>query len=230
MRAAVLRPAVPLREAVASVIADKTTSVTAQVLLLLAGLLVAGFALPVSDTVLRVMAVTLLVEIVCVAGFVMVQLRGVVGGGGRLMAKLRIPLSPERQAALDGTDDALRSLYLRRGGRLVVSMLCHFVGTALGTLELYLFVRFLGIPISIPTAFTIGALGTAVKFFSFMVPGSLGALEGGNVAIFAAFGLGPATGLSYTLVRRMREIVWIAAGILASSLVYSRPIPPTDRE
>lgn len=230
VRALLLRPEVPLREAFASVIADKTTGVASQVLMLLAGLLVAGFALPVPGTVLLVMAAALTVEILCVAGFVVVQLRGVVGGGGRLIAKVRIPLSPERQAALDGTDHALRSLYVRRGRRLVISVLCHFVGAALGTLELYLFVRFLGIPISIPAAFTIGALGTAVKFFSFMVPSSLGALEGGNVAIFAAFGLGPATGLSYTLVRRMREIVWIAAGIFASSLVSSRPITPTDRK
>ena len=230
VRALLLRPEVPLREAVASVIADKTTGVTSQVLLLLAGLLVARFALPVPDTVLLVMAGTLILEILCVAGFVVVQLRGMVGGGGRLMAKLRIPLSRERQVALDGTDRALRSLYVLRGRGLLVSVLCHFVGATLGTLELYLFVRFLGVPISIPTAFTVGALGTAVKFFSFMVPSSLGALEGGNVAIFAAFGLGQATGLSYSLVRRMREIVWIAAGILASSLIASRPASPTDRE
>ena len=230
VKALLLRPVVPLREAVASVVADKTTSVISQALLLLAGLLVAGFALPVSGTVLLVMAGALIVEILCVAGFVALQLRGVVGGGGRLMAKLRMPLSRERQAALDGTDRTLRSLYVLRGRGLLASVLCHFVGAALGTLELYLFVRFLGVPISIPAALTIGALGTAVKFFSFMIPSSLGALEGGNVAIFAAFGLGQATGLTYTLVRRMREIVWIAAGILASSLVSSRPIPPTDRE
>jgi len=43
VRALLLRPEVPLREAVASVIADKTTGVTSQVLLLLAGLLVLAF-------------------------------------------------------------------------------------------------------------------------------------------------------------------------------------------
>jgi hypothetical protein len=93
------------------------------------------------------------------------------------------------------------------------------LGFALGTIEIYLVVRFLGVPISPLVAFAIGALGTAVKFFSFMVPASLGALEGGNMAIFAAFGLGGAVGLTYTLVRRLREIVWIAAGFLASHLV-----------
>ena len=108
-------------------------------------------------------------------------------------------------------------------------MLWHALGLVLGTMEIYLVVRFLGLPISPLSAFAIGALGTAVKFFSFMVPASLGALEGGNVAIFTAFGLGGAVGLTYSLVRRLREIVWIAAGFLASHLVSSPPGSPADR-
>ena len=76
----------------------------------------------------------------------------------------------------------------------------------------------------------IGALGTAVKFFTFMVPASLGALEGGNVAIFTAFGLGGAVGLTYTLVRRLREIVWVLVGFLASHLVALQSVPPADQE
>ena len=108
-------------------------------------------------------------------------------------------------------------------------MLWHALGLVLGTIEIYLVVRLLGLPISPLAAFAIGALGTAVKFFSFMVPASLGALEGGNVAIFAAFGLGGAVGLTYSLVRRLREIVWIAAGFLASHLVSSPPGSPADR-
>jgi len=230
VKAFLLRPAVPLREAMASVVADKTTSVTSQVLLLLAGLVVAGLMLRVPDSVLAAAGGALVIEILCVAGFVAVQLRGVIGGGGRLMAKFRLPVSRERQAALDGTDRVLGLLYFRRGRGLLASVLCHLVGAALGTLELYLFVRFLGVPISMPTALTVGALGTAVKFFSFMVPASVGALEGGNMAIFAAFGLGETTGLTYTLARRLREVVWITVGILASSLVASRPVPPTDPE
>jgi glycosyltransferase 2 family protein len=230
VKAYLLRPGVPLREGLASVIADKTTGVVSQVLLLLTGVLVGAALLPGSSALLLTMAGSLAVEIVCVAGFVTVQLRGVVGGGGRLMARLRIPPSPERQAMLDGTDRALRSLYVEHGRGLLASVLCHFLGFALGTLEIFLVVRFLGVPISLPAAFTIGAAGTAVKFFSFMVPASLGALEGGNVAIFAAFGLGGAVGLSYTLVRRLREIVWIAAGFAASSLVSLRPAPPSDQE
>ena len=228
VKAYLLRPGVALRDSLASVIADKTASVVSQVFLLLVGLLVGGLLLSLSPPVLLTMAGSLVVEILCVAGFVIVQLRGVIGGGGRLLAKLRMPPSHEHQAVLDGTDRVLRSLYFQHDRGLLASMLCHFVSFTLGTLEIYLVVRFLGLPISLPAAFTIGAFGTAVKFFSFMVPASLGALEGGNVAIFAAFGLGGAVGLTYTLVRRLREIVWVAAGFLASNLLAWGAVAPAD--
>jgi hypothetical protein len=170
------------------------------------------------------MAGLLAVEIVCVTGFVLVQLAGVVGGGGRLLAKLKLAPTRHRQAMLDGLDETLRSIYTGRRGRLVASAACHFLASAVGTLEIYLVVRFLDIPITMPTAFAIGAFGSAVKFLSFMVPASLGALEGGNVVIFAAFGLGGSVGLTYTLVRRLREIVWIAAGFAILSLLSARPV------
>ena len=229
VKAYLLRPGVPLREGLASVIADKTTGVVAQVLGLLGGLVVTVLLLPESSALLFAAGGALVLEIVCVAGFVVAQVRGVIGGGGRLMAKLSLSPGPDRQAMLDGMDHALQTLYFERGRSLAVSVLWHVLGLVLGTIEIYLVVRLLGLPISPLAAFAIGALGTAVKFFSFMVPASLGALEGGNVAIFAAFGLGGAVGLTYSLVRRLREIVWIAAGFLASHLVSSPPGSPADR-
>jgi uncharacterized protein (TIRG00374 family) len=230
LKAYLLRPSVALREGLATVIADKTTSVVAQMLLLLGGLLIGVLLIPASSTFLLTMTVSLAVEIVCVAAFVMVQLRGVVGGGGRLMARLRFPPSREHQDVLDGTDRILRSLYVQHSRGLLASVLCHLLGLAVGTLEIYLVVRFLGVPISVPTALAIGAFSTAVKFFSFMVPASLGALEGGNVAIFAAFGLGGAVALTYTLVRRLREVVWVAAGFVASSVISLRATALPDQE
>ena len=95
----------------------------------------------------------------------------------------------ERGAAL-GDVAGVVQLYFDHDRGLMVSVMWHFLGFAIGTFEIYLVVRFLGVPISLPEAFAIGAYGTAVKFFSFMVPASIGALEGGNVAIFAAFDMG----------------------------------------
>jgi uncharacterized membrane protein YbhN (UPF0104 family) len=99
----------------------------------------------------------------------------------------------------------------------------HAVGWAGGGLEIYLVLGFLGTPVSLGTALVIESFGAAVKFASFMIPASLGALEGGYVAFFSAFGLGGAAGLSYVLVRRMRELTWAALGYLAMSALGPRP-------
>ncbi len=222
VKAYLLRPRVPLREGLASVIVDKTATVTALVVFLGMGLVVGARLLPLASPLMVTMVVLLGIEIVCVAGFVVVQLAGVLGIGGRLLAKFK--LAPARgQAMLEGMDETLRRLYFGHRGRLLVSGLGHLLGFALGTLEIYLIVRFLDVPISLPAAFAIGAFSSAVKFFSFMIPASLGALEGGNMAIFAAFGLGGAVGLTYTLVRRLREIVWITFGFSLLSLLSARP-------
>ena len=230
VKAYLLRPGVSLRDGLASVIADKTTSVVCQVLALLVGLTITAALLPDADALLFATTTALGLEVLCAIGFVVAQLRGVIGGGGRLMAKFAKSPSPEGQAVLDGMDRALKSLYVERARGVILSVLWHFVGFAVGTIEIYLVVRLLGVPVSMPVAFAIGALGTAVKFFTFMVPASLGALEGGNVAIFTAFGLGGTVGLTYTLVRRLRELVWIAAGFLASHLVSLRSVPPADQD
>ena len=168
-------------------------------------------------------------EIVCVVGFVMVQLAGVLGRGGRLLARFR--WAPARgPAMLEGMDETVQALYFGHRSRLLVSVLLHLVAFVVGTLEVYLIVQFLGVPISLPAAAAIGAFSSAVKFFSFMIPASLGALEGGNMAIFAAFGLGGAVGLTYTLVRRVREIVWITLGFTLLSALTARPTSLVEPE
>ena len=229
VKAYLLRPGVPLREGLASVIVDKTTTVTALVLFLAIGLLGGAGLLPFSSPLMLTMLTLLGLEIVCVAGFVIVQLAGVVGRGGRWLARFR--LAPARgQAVLEGMDEALRAIYLGHQRRLVVSVLFHLLAFALGALEIYLVVRLLDVPISPWSALAIGAFGSAVKFFSFMIPASLGALEGGNIAIFAAFGLGGAVGLTYTLVRRLREIVWITVGFALLSALSARPAAMAEPE
>lgn len=228
LKAHLLRPGIPMREGLASVIADKTTAVASQVLVLLAGLALGLFLMPPASPLMLAMGALLVLEMLCVGGFVAVQLRGLAGGGGRLLTRFRMGPSRERQAVLDGVDDALRVLYGRHGRRLCASVALHFLGFAAGTLEVYLVVRSLGLPVTLAGAFVVGAFGTAVKFLSFMVPASLGALEGGNVAIFAAFGLGGTAGLTYTLVRRLRELLWAGLGFLALSAVSARPAPPAS--
>lgn len=229
VKALLLRPDVPLAEGLASVVADKTTGIIAQTLLLLVALAVSygestGTA-PLRTTMLGLLGL----QLVCVGGFLATQLSGAAGLGGRLLARSALGRAAGADA-LGRLDVALRSLYLRRPRRVIVSVVCHSLSFAASTLEIYLVLRLLGIPVSLATAFVVGAFGLTVKFVSFMIPASLGVLEGGNAAIFAAFGLGGAAGLTYTLIRRLREIVWIAVGFAAMSVLTPRTARPRLRD
>jgi uncharacterized protein (TIRG00374 family) len=219
LKAYLLRPRVPLVQGFASVIADKTTVVSGQVLFLAAGLLGAFIAAPPAGRLLPVMTGLLAVEILAIGGFVLVQASGALGGGGRLLGRLgrRVGLATgERlQAGLGDLDRALAALYLRRRRRLVASAVVHAVAWATGGLEIYLVLSLLGTPAPLGIALVVESFASGVKFASFMVPASLGALEGGYVVFFEAFGLGAAAGLSYVLVRRLREITWVMVGFLA---------------
>jgi hypothetical protein len=193
------------------------------VILLAVGLFAALGALPLSHPLLLTMAGLLAAQIICAAGFVIAQLGGAVGGGGRLLSRLGIAPGVT-QVKLEGFDDALRATYVERWRPLVASALYHFLASAVETLEIYLIVGFLGVPMPATVALGIGAFGNAVRFLSFMIPASLGAVETANVALFAAFGVAGSVGLTCTLVQRLREILWAGAGFAALSLLSARPV------
>jgi uncharacterized membrane protein YbhN (UPF0104 family) len=99
--------------------------------------------------------------------------------------------------------------------RLGLSIFWHLVAWLLGAVETYLILTFVGLEVSLATATVIEAFGTAIRLATFVVPASLGVLEGGFVAIFAALGLAPSAGISFSLIRRVREMAWAGAGLVA---------------
>ncbi|HJV58287.1 MAG TPA: lysylphosphatidylglycerol synthase domain-containing protein [Methylomirabilota bacterium] len=235
VKAFLLRPHVTLLDGLVSVIADKTTIVVGQIVFLAGGLLAARAALPPSSRLLPIMTGLLAVEIVAIGGFALVQASGGLGGGGRVLGRIGARVGFGGQRYLQGLGDldrALAALYRRGRRRLVASALVHAVAWASGGLEIYIVLSLLGTPIPLGTALIIESFAGGVKFASFMVPASLGALEGGYVAFFEAFGLAATSGLSFVLVRRLREMAWAGVGFLAlgvSDRARLRPRPEEPR-
>ena len=75
----------------------------------------------------------------------------------------------------------------------------------LGSVEAYLTLRFLGVDVSLTTATVIEAFGTGIRFATFMIPASVGALEGGYAVTFSALGLGSSTGVAFGLAESKWE-------------------------
>jgi uncharacterized protein (TIRG00374 family) len=213
VKAWLVRRHVSIAEGFTSVIVAKTTITVAQGLLLVVGLPCAWLLLPAGSPLLRMMAWLLAIEVVAVTGFVVVQLSGAFAGGGRALG--RFPMIARLAGGLGRVDDSLTQFYRREPVRLALSILFHFLVWLASALETWLILSLLGIDVSLLTATLIEAFSTAVRFATFMVPASLGALEGGHVALFGALGLGATAGMSFSLVRRVREAAWIGIGFIA---------------
>jgi glycosyltransferase 2 family protein len=206
-----LRPAVPYDESVPSVVIAKTTSTLAQTFLLVVGLILAVTTLTLDGDVIWAMLGLLGVELLLVGGFVVTQVAGLVRRAGRLLAWSGLI---ENASAAEDLDARLRRYYRENWPRFVLSVAFHFGGWLLGALEVLVMLHVLDIPVSIATATVIEAIGSGVRFASFLVPGSLGVLEGANTGVFAALGLGASAGLAFSLVRRARQGVWIGIGLI----------------
>jgi uncharacterized membrane protein YbhN (UPF0104 family) len=230
LKAYLVRDRVALDLGLASVIVDKTSVVMGQAGFLAGGLGLAVAALAPPRELAIAMAVLLVAESIGAGGFALVQLHGGVAGAGRILQRLGVGPAASYHALLLDVDRRLAELYRERWGRVLASALLHAGGWAIGGLEIYVVLSLAGIPVDLATSCVLEAVSSAVRFATFMIPGSLGALEGGNVAAFAAFGLSGAAGLSFSLVRRLREATWAVIGLAALAGFKARPAgPTTDR-
>ena len=222
VKAWLLRPRVPYRESFTAIVVAKTTLTAAQGLFLLLGLLLVDDR-AADDRLVKGMRWLIVVELFAVAGFIAVQVSGVVGNAVRLVgAKLGLQAALARAADVGLVEATLRQFYRRRPYRLALSLAAHFVGWLLSAAELWMILRLLGIEISPTTALVLEAFATGIRFLTFFVPAGVGTTEGGLMLIFVAFGFGAPLGLAFALVRRFREVCWSAVGLIILITVAGR--------
>jgi len=80
-------------------------------------------------------------------------------------------------------------------------------------------ISYLGGPANVLSAISIGALSVFIKGGTFFIPGSLGAQDGGNLLLLKAFGYSDVTGITFALLRRFRELVWIGIGLVCLAVM-----------
>jgi uncharacterized membrane protein YbhN (UPF0104 family) len=95
-----------------------------------------------------------------------------------------------------------------------------------GAVEVYLILFFLGQPVDGITALALEALAVFVKGSTSFIPGSVGGQEAGSVLLFTAFGYSSATGITFAILRRAREIFWIVIGLIALAVENRRAFLP----
>ena len=119
-------------------------------------------------------------------------------------------------------DETLVRFYSQYRGRFVGAVSLAFANWVLGAVEIYYVLWLLDAPISWAEAWVIEAVAQMVRTGTFFIPLSLGAQEGVFLVVAGAITGQPALGLSVGLVRRFRELLWIAWGYLLGAWYTAR--------
>ena len=93
------------------------------------------------------------------------------------------------------------------------------------TLEVYAILYYLNVSADVWTSISIAALTVFIKGGTFFIPGSLGAQEGGYTLLLMSFGYTEVTGITFALLRRFREILWILIGLGCLMLFKDKDFP-----
>lgn len=194
----------------ASVVVDLTMELVAQVLFLLIGLAVLGLLrgetrwlvwLEVAGG-LGLMA----------AGFLAGQRLGVLRILEMFVEKLAERLPSFGGKSLAGLQAAALGFYCYPR-RLLRSVLVHTLAWSLGSIETWLVLQAIGVPVTPLQAFVVESLGMAARSAGFAIPGALGAQEGGFMLAAASVGLPTEAALSLSVVKRIRELAVGVCGI-----------------
>lgn len=195
---------VSLRSASASVILDKLAEGLSQLIFATTGLVLLIAMRGVSDLALAIAAGLAIVGIAAISG-VAIQYAGGFSGAERWLYRVCLRIHPRARDAFASVAETIRSTSRTRP--LAISVGQHLAAWCLGSSEVWLALRFMGHPISAPTALAIESLGSVVTAAGFIVPGAIGVQETGYMAIGAALGLPAELGLAMSLVKRARQIL-----------------------
>jgi uncharacterized protein (TIRG00374 family) len=214
---------VPIEEGFVSIVVAKTALVGSLAAFIGVAFVLAWAFGDVSSSMLTLLGVLSAYMAASTWGFMWAQRRGMFRMGGRALAWIglgdRIAVGAER------LDADLGWYYRERRRQAVAVFLLSLVGWATGALETWLMLFLLESPVSLLTALIIEGGATGVRAVGFLIPGSIGILEGGLVGIFAMLGLGSGTGLAFGIARRFREGAWILAGYVCLAVMRGPKTP-----
>ena len=234
-RAAAVSPWLGKRRAAGSVILHRLLHSFAYVLVWLTAVVLAFALLPRSTprAVLIVLAIVGILLLGIIALFMSAHRSGllerILNRMGKIPGIRRVAQRLEpRRAMLVELDGQITDFYHRQPTRFVQAILLEYLSRCIFMLELVLIVASLGFKLDYLRAFTIGGLEAIAGNVLFMVPFEIGAREGAFFVLFNLFGLDPHLGLYTSIVGRVRDFVWIAAGLLLILVIGPTPAPANE--
>jgi putative membrane protein len=216
---------VPGAQAAASMVVDTTVGVMTQLVFVIVGVILLLATRATEEAALRVTFTVLIgvgLFIAIIATFVLVQHRSMFA----MFAAFTRRLGSQRWLAgfagdASTIDDVVVATY-KSGFAFLKANVLRLIGWAAGTGEIWLVMQSLDHPLSLIDAFILESLGSGVRAAAFVVPGALGALEGGFVLFGALFGLSSDIALAISLTKRVRELLLGLPGLFVWHIIEAR--------
>jgi uncharacterized membrane protein YbhN (UPF0104 family) len=113
--------------------------------------------------------------------------------------------------------------YTQNRGRFAAAIALAFLNWAVGAVEIYVAMIFLGHPMSFTDAWIVESVAQLIRSAAFFIPAAVGAQEGAFLLVFSMMTGGPALGVAMALVRRARELFWLLLGAGFGVAYATRP-------
>ncbi len=110
-------------------------------------------------------------------------------------------------------DDHFERFYARQPARFAAALALALAGWLIGVGEIVVIMWFLGAPVTLAEAWLIETVAQLVRAGAFFIPASLGATEAAMVLVYEALLGAPSLGFAVALIRRARELLWVAWGL-----------------
>lgn len=213
------------REGAASLVVAKTVNLIALLLFLCVGFVLMLESEAMAGPFQGVASAGLAAFTLALLAFYVVQRLRLTSRAGRWLG--RGPLGRRAARALHAVeemDGRLVEFYARRRWRFAAAVALALANWWLGVAEIYVVTRFLDRPVSHAEAWMVEAAAQMVRAGAFFLPAGIGAQEGTFFAVFAALTGAPPLGMAVAMVRRIRELCWIAWGFALGALYGRRRV------
>ncbi|MGR8920458.1 MAG: lysylphosphatidylglycerol synthase transmembrane domain-containing protein [Gammaproteobacteria bacterium] len=220
------RYGVPLQASGASLVVARTTSMLALLLFAAIGCLLIGIA-PSADELPRGIAYAgfglIAAGTIAFFGFqyLRISTRLARRAGARPWGRRLVRAA----ATVEAIDGRIARFYREHPRRLAVAVFAGFVTWVLGTVEVWLILDALGARLAFSDVWIAEVLTQLVRAASFFIPAGLGTQDAAVVLAIGAMSGSPAIGAATTLIRRARELCWVALSVSLGAVLtwHQRP-------
>ena len=122
-------------------------------------------------------------------------------------------IEPKREILVQ-MDQQIAQFYHRHPARFAGALVLEYLSRAVYMGEYYLIALSISLPIGYLKAYLIGGLVSLIQNVLFVIPFEVGSKEGSLYVLFQMLGLDPHLGVYTAIVTRVRDLLWIAAGLL----------------